>query len=808
MSGVELLAPAGSFDSLKAAVNAGADAVYAGAKNFNARVGADNFDEQALSEAIDYCHTGSVKFFLVLNTLIHDEEMTGALKLLEKACNYGIDAVIVQDLGLMYNIARFFPRLDLHASTQSTVYNLNGVLEMQRLGAKRVILARECSIDKIRYVSQSSPIETEIFVHGAMCVSYSGQCLMSSFIGERSGNRGKCAQPCRLQYTMTHNGKKSNTMNEKKSYLSLKDLCMIERLPELLSTSIKSLKIEGRMRSPEYVACTVSIYRKYIDLAYSDPDNFRVDPKDMNDLLMIFNRGELWSGYAFDKNFKSMAASNTAGKEGIYAGTGYKADRPGLIKVLLETDITNGDGVYLYGENRKRSGLYISYILDEKGRKVDGAQSGDTVIIGYCKDILGDKFQVYKTYDKTLINRMKKIIGKGPYKNKKDTLNAYFQMEINKPPILIVTDESGDEVRIEGDTIATKAINKPISEEDVVTRLRKTGSTSYRFNTIECKMGNDLFIPLTNINEMRRKAVEKLDRLNEKTPILLSRISDFPPAAAIPGKSSFTGVPLLNGYFYLYDSDMDYSELDLDEITLPMSELDESTIEILANMLKKKNKKLYLSIPGVPDENAYRTASNLLKSGSLRAVDGIYAGTTGVVNMLLQASRYSVLGDIGLNVFNGYTFNYLIERGLKRVTASVELNKHEFIKIADLAPAKTEVTVYGQIPVMTTAFCPVGGAGFCKDIKPGGCKVGKNNFSLIDRKGKVFDLINDKADCGGIVLNSDRLFITHDIKIGCNRLCFYKESYDDIKRIIDAYKNKRMLDFFDSVTTGHWKRGV
>jgi putative protease len=286
MKNIELLSPAGNFESLKAAVQSGADAVYFGADKLNARINSTNFNNEELAEAIKYAKLRNVKTHLTLNILIQNDEFKQAIELVEYVYKMGIDAVIVQDLGLAKKIIEMFPGLEVHASTQMTTYNIEGVNELEKIGFNRVVLARELSIEEIKKICKNSNIDIEIFVHGALCICYSGQCLMSSIIGERSGNRGKCAGACRLPYTLL----KNNNKVDNGYLLSSKDVCTLDILPEIINSGVKSLKIEGRMKSPEYVAIVTSIYRKYIDLANSNKP-YIVDKQDKEKLLQIFNRG-------------------------------------------------------------------------------------------------------------------------------------------------------------------------------------------------------------------------------------------------------------------------------------------------------------------------------------------------------------------------------------------------------------------------------------------------------------------------------------------------------------------------------------
>ena len=336
MSNVELLSPVGEWDSLVAAVQNGANAVYFGANEFNARMNSKNFNREELKRAIEYAKLRNVKTNLTLNILIKDKEFVQAIELVKYAYECGIDAIIVQDLGLAREIIKLFPDLDVHSSTQMTVYNIDGVKEIEKLGFKRCVLARELSLDEIRNICSNTNIEIEVFIHGALCICYSGQCLMSSSIGGRSGNRGKCAGTCRLPYTLL----KNEHMVEKGHLLSSKDVCTLDILPELISAGIKSFKIEGRMKSPEYVGLVTSIYRKYIDLANTNKP-YIVKQEDKEKLMQIFNRGGFSTGYLKGKLGKEMIYKNKPNHIGIYVGKVLKYNpNKGYVKFKCDKEIS------------------------------------------------------------------------------------------------------------------------------------------------------------------------------------------------------------------------------------------------------------------------------------------------------------------------------------------------------------------------------------------------------------------------------------------------------------------------------------
>ncbi len=343
---LELLSPVGDFECLKATVQNGADSVYFGADTFSARAFAHNFNLKDLEKAIQYAKIRGVKTNLTLNTLIKDDEFEAALDLAKTAYEYGIDAIIVQDLGFALKLMQLFPDLPIHGSTQMTVHNLNGVLELEKLGFKRVVLAREFSMDEINYICKNTNIEIECFAHGALCISYSGQCLFSSMLGGRSGNRGKCAQPCRLPYELLEDDKKIDS-----GYLlSTRDLCALDYIPSFLEAGVKCLKIEGRMKSPEYVATATRIYKKYINLALSK-EPYIVDPVDRKALLQVFNRGMSSCGHLEKTPNKNLVFKEKPNNMGLFLGIVQKYNKTkGLITLKLEEKIEIGDTISLQNE--------------------------------------------------------------------------------------------------------------------------------------------------------------------------------------------------------------------------------------------------------------------------------------------------------------------------------------------------------------------------------------------------------------------------------------------------------------------------
>ncbi|KXS40422.1 MAG: putative protease, partial [Methanohalophilus sp. T328-1] len=391
----ELLAPAGDYNSLVAAVQNGADAVYFGGSAFSARGYADNFPANNLEEAIDYTHLYGVRVYVTVNTLIKDSEFSQAIDFLTELCNMGVDAVIVQDVGLLAACRSHLPQLPVHASTQMTVHNTESVKLLEQYGIKRVVLSREMSLEEIAALNDNTDMELEVFVHGALCISYSGQCLMSSMIGGRSGNRGYCAQPCRRQYSLSCD----DEIVTAGYLLSPKDLCAARLIPELVAAGVYSFKIEGRMKRPEYVGGVVSIYRKLIDRYFADPTKFHVAESEIRYLEQLFNRG-FTSAY-LEGSTRDMMGAVSPGNRGIPIGTivemGRYMDRA---VVFLEEDLAVGDGIVSKAGDGEKIG-----VIYRAGRQKKSASAGDTIEIPFSGR-LEEGDILYRTLDSRQIKQL------------------------------------------------------------------------------------------------------------------------------------------------------------------------------------------------------------------------------------------------------------------------------------------------------------------------------------------------------------------------------------------------------------------
>ena len=448
----ELLAPAGSMESLQAAVRGGADAVYMGGRKFGARAYADNPDDDRICEAIDYAHLHGVKLYMTVNTLMKERELgEELLPFLKRPYEAGVDAVLVQDLGVLTMIRKHYPDLPVHISTQMTLASAYGAKTAKRLGAERVVLPRELSLPEIVKIREESGLEVETFIHGALCYCYSGQCLMSSMIGGRSGNRGRCAQPCRLPY---------RTAAKPEHILNLKDICSLQILPELAAAGIASLKIEGRMKSPVYTLGTTAVYRKYLD-RIRDEKPYAVDPEDVRFLLELFDRGGYSEGYYHRHNGPSMI---------------FKGEKPAKRIVDEELLKKHFEEIESYAGNEEDSkcidtntngGKHSSANIERSSRSSNVNIKGTlTIVPGKCATI-------------SMTCRGRQTVFQGPE--------------------------------------VMEALHRPMTEEEIRTRMMKTGDTGFVFSDLDIRISGSPFIPVGELNRFRRGAVEAVreDILNE-----------------------------------------------------------------------------------------------------------------------------------------------------------------------------------------------------------------------------------------------------------------------------------------------------
>ena len=490
MTKPELLSPAGNMEALKAAIHNGADAVYIGGKDFGARKFADNFTEKEIIEAINYAHLYDTKVYVTVNTIIYENETEEFIKYLKFLYLNGGDAVIMQDIGMISLARKLIPELEIHASTQTHNCNDNTLKLFKKLGVTRVVLARELSLDEINNLQ--TDLEKEIFIHGALCICYSGCCLFSSLNGGRSGNRGKCAGPCRLPYTLIKNDKPIET---KGLYLlSPKELNTTKQIQKILDTNVQSLKIEGRMKSPEYVGFITKMYRELID------NNTTQNTE--KSLKKLFNR-DFTEGHLFNNKNYDLMNITSPNHIGIEIGKVLKIDKK--IKIKLTDDLAQNDGIR-FKESKK--GLIVNKLYNEKGLLINNAKKGDIIFLDN-KINIKSLDTVLKTTDYNLINELKS------YEEKKIPIDFKITAK-EKQNIEITISDNKYKITEIGNKIQT-SITSPITKENIIKQISKLGNTPFILKNIDIDMDNNIFIPLKELNELRRILVEKL--IHEKTKI-------------------------------------------------------------------------------------------------------------------------------------------------------------------------------------------------------------------------------------------------------------------------------------------------
>ncbi len=662
----EILAPAGGMESLIAGVRSGANGVYLGVKAFNARRNAGNFDYDELKTAVDYCHKRGVKVYLTLNILISDDEWELAYDTVKQALESGVDAFIIQDIGAAKMIREHFPQARLHGSTQMSIMTPAGARAAEEMGFSRIVLPREMSLDEIKEIRQSTNLELELFVHGALCMCVSGQCYLSSVIGSRSGNRGLCAQPCRLPFTAK--GDKTECA------LSLKDLSLIEHLGEL--DGIVSLKIEGRMKRPEYVSAAVTAVKNAIDGTYSNNDSRK--------LKSVFSR----------------------------------------------------------------SGFTDGYFTGKIGPDMFGTRQKDDVIS--AKEVLKDISHNYDNENPLL------------------PMDIEFVCRAGEKSLLTAA-AMGKTVTVSGDVPET-AINKPMTEESLKARLSKLGGTQFYANSVRVTLDEGLILPVSKINELRRKAVEEIEKQAEvvvtakplKKPVSVNKNTVpyanalFRSAEQIPDKHPFKNV------FIPLDSSLEDFVDNRAGVVLPRG------LFGIENEVKERLEKLK-------------------KSGVSKALCGNIGSYT-----LAKEMGFEVFGDFGLNIYNSESANMVDNPIL-----SFELTLEQANKIN---AENTGVVVYGKMPLMLTRNCPVKNSIGCYEC----AKQGR----LTDRKGYEFEVLCSKYPCVEMI-NTHPLYMLDrlkEVKTDFIHFCFTTETADEVSRIIDLYKKEAKPDF--KYTRGLYQRGT
>lgn len=802
MRDVELLAPVGSFEALKAAVQNGANAVYLGGKDFGARASANNFDRDELKEAVKYAHIRGVQVFVTTNTLRKENEIEDFLEYAKFLYDIDVDAIILQDIGMARLIKRELPDFELHASTQMVAHSLEDVKYLESVGFDRVVLAREVTVEEIKYICDNCKADIEVFVHGALCVCYSGQCLMSSMIGNRSGNRGRCAQPCRQRYELidVYTGEVVNSNGD--YLLSPRDLNAIEEIDKVIDAGVHSLKIEGRMKRPEYVATVIDGYRKTID-EYLATNKLNVSDETINDLYTIFNR-KFTKGLLLGDVGKDMMNSQLPNNQGLYVGTvvdyNKKAKR---LKIKLANTLKKGDGINLGGGT-------IGRIIKNGNIETIGYK-GETIELDFVGEARKGQI-VFKTSDSELMDRVQATFTQDK-EFVKNIIDAKITIKLGQKPILTLKDRHSNEATIEGDKIVEEAMKVALSKEKVETQLRKLGNTPYELYLLEIELDDNVSLPISLLNQMRRDCIELLDkeRVSIKNRKYKNKTVKYKPVLYNRNKQQEISVKVKN--LEQLESAL---ECGVDRIYYE----DTNTIDKAMSLAMKYNKKVIYSAPRIIRNKEY----NHLAKANNAGVESVQVGNYGSIDYF-KDKKLNI--DYYLNAFNSETINYYKEIGADTLCISQELNINEIKETIKYTDINIESVVYGYTPLMITEYCPMGViVRDCKkDKRVAKCK--ESIYALRNSKGDEFRVSQD-IFCRSTIYNSnvtcmlDNLYELHEIGINVLRLDFTLEDKGTVKEVIEAYqevlsndyklgtKATKLYNKLDEkgTTAGHYYKGV
>ena len=739
---VELLAPAGNISSFKAAINAGADAIYMGFGKYNARAMAQNFTLDEYIKCLDYAHIRGVKVYLTLNTLVEDSDIKEILEMLLKLYEYGLDAVILQDIGLANIIHKVFPDLHMHASTQMSVYSLEQVKFLEEIGFKRVVLARELSLEEIKYIVNNTEVEIEAFIHGALCVSLSGQCLMSLSIGNRSANKGECAQPCRMKYELYDF--KDNKL-EDTYLLSKKDIYGLDILKDIIESNITSLKIEGRNKTPEYVAYVTSKYRKYIDL-YNNNKNFKLDNDDQKNLLQIFNRSGKSHGYLKGVEYKNSITTMSPKNTGIFLGK-VMEKKGKHIKLKLESSIDLHDGIEIYNDKETVSTIVTS-IKDNNFKQINSSvEKGNIVYIGDIKQNVNVNDKIYKTSSSNLNDEIRNKYLKRCIRRRKIELNIKIK---NNETIKLFTKLLGKEYVYDTLIVPQKSQNKPVNIDVIRQVFSKTQDNGIEFSSINAQIEDGLFVKISSLNEARRNFVSMLE---EKCCIRrnIENISNNTLSKKIENcKTIFNFKNILS--VYNYNRNINYEKYylekynkSLDRIDFQVKDYIKYQDEILS-IYSKYNLGINLGNFTLKNTDKYikENLEFLLKNG----VNIVIVGSYRYIKLLTELKKkydFYIVADYTLNINNIYSANFVNSLGIDIIVPDFDCSEKQFNNICKYFNVEV---VDDYITVMISRYCMLGsfiGRKNEKNICSAPCKSG--NYYLLDKYKEKYNIITNNYDC-------------------------------------------------------------
>lgn len=820
---VELLAPAGSREALAAAVESGANAVYLAGNIFGARAYADNFDEDGLREAIHFAHMRNVHVHVTVNTIVDDNELPDLKKYLRFLYEAGADAVLVQDLGAARIVREVVPELPMHASTQMTVHNLDGVRAMEALGFTRVVLSRELSLEAIRHICREAKAEIEVFVHGALCVCYSGQCLMSSMIGGRSGNRGRCAQPCRLPYALVDEDDTDLLSGSAGQYLlSPRDLKTIDLLPELLEAGVTSLKIEGRMKRPEYVATAVGCYRRAVDSWLKG--DFKIRSEDNQALAQIFNR-DFTTAYLEKKQGRNMMSDKRPNNRGLMLGRviGYDATS-GMVSMKLGNELSVGDQVDFWVKvgGRVTATVQELYLVKAqngknertgKGKKpndrmavnkkmptaklnlqnlIPVQQGAVGMTVAFAVDgkvFAGDR--AFKVLDSRLMETAKAMYASGA-PVRRYNIKAHVRAAVGEPLVIQMEDEAGHIAVSATEFIGEPAMKRPLSRETVEKQLNRLGSSIFQLQELSVDIVGEVMIPVSEINEARRKAVEDLE--NQRLADFHQQAGEFSRQAA---KNIRQGIANIRQDVLCRQEKVEareivataskggYITVVADSLPRTRAALENGAKRIVfggesyshenitldmccqaADLAHEYGAAIVLNTPRIIRDGELDKFHKWLEAVDKYAVDAISVHNIGTLHAVRELTSVPIEADYSLISYNVEALRHLQELGVSRAVLSPELNMSQLEKLGKESPLPLECIVDANLELMVSEYCCTG--SFLGGLDTGHCSAPcvtlKKKFYLKDRKNIRFPLVMDQY-CHMHLLNANRLsMLPHAMK--------------------------------------------
>lgn len=830
---IEILAPAGSYEGMKGAMNAGCDAVYIGGGSFGARAYANNLEEDMLLRAIDEAHIRDKKLYLTVNTLIKEKERKDQLySYLEKYYEQGLDAVIVQDTGVMHFIHSHFPKLAIHASTQMTLTMAQGANLLKDCGVTRIVTSRELTLSEIKNISKNTDLEIETFVHGALCYCYSGQCLMSSMIGGRSGNRGRCAQPCRMPYQYYSNQKKLSAGQEK-YLLSPKDINTIELIPELVEAGIHSFKIEGRMKRPEYAAAVAYLYRKYTDLYLSQGREEygkhlagKEFEQDMIMLQDVYNRGGFSQGYSKTYHGKSMMSLYRPNHSGVFVGNVSQVNGSSVsirlaqkvnAQDILEIRHNPEDGYEFTVKDSHKAGEEFNTNV---GRRYDKPK-GDKSVKNkgeYKSPVILVGEPVYRTKNNELLERLgKHYLQVDKRLGIKGVLTARLGERLT-----LSLNYRGFHVTVYQDMVQA-AMKQPVTKDKLQMSLMKTGDSLYYFEELQVNCDDNIFVPVGWVNEIRREGIGRLEdavknhyrREEADTNLSKDRFPQIDTEVRV-GKvqNTFPGINVSVQNKGQFDMVIKFSEIE--KIYIDCDYVDWNEIIEMSDQTKQAGKKLYIMLPHICRLSVYnRLKKEICGIINNMNITGFVVKNFEEVSLIKSLIKeYGVEKDILLNhnmyIFNKEAKEFWKEQGITRFSAPLELTYQE-LKQLDIQDC--ELLVYGYIPLMISAQClheSTQGCEKCND---------HNTGYLVDRMGKKFLVQTNCMGCYNTIYNGQAMSLHKyqgeiaTLQPLSIRIDFTVEEGGQLEEVLQCFVDiysKGIRSGYDlaDYTTGHFKRGV